>query len=79
MYLLPGDAEKEKSKMTPIASSKKAQEKKIVLIPVADPGFPPRWGRLTPKVAIIWPIFPPKLHEIERIWTPLGARPWRPP
>ena len=40
MYLLPGDAEKEKSKMTPIASSKTAQEKKIVLIPVADPGFP---------------------------------------
>ena len=31
----------------------------------------PRW--ISPKVAIIWPIFSPKLHEIERIWTVGGA------
>ena len=39
---------------------------------VADPGFT-RGGGANSKgascKAIIWPISPPKLHEIERIWT----------
>ena len=37
---------------------------------MADPGFP---GVPTPKVRdIIWPKFPRKLHENERIWTETG-------
>ena len=50
---------------------------------VADQGFP-RGGGANSKGGYekpyIWPIFPPKLHEIERIWTPRAdAHPWRRP
>ena len=38
---------------------------------VADPGFP-RGGGANIRIS-------QKLHEIERIWTPGGARPLRPP
>ena len=74
MYLLPGDAGKEKSKMTPIASSKKAQEKKIVLIPVADPGFPQRWGRQLPggRQHTILPTFPKNCMKLKEFG--LGGR-----
>ena len=34
----------------------------------------PEEGAPTLKEAIIWPFFSQKLHEIERIWTPGGAR-----
>ena len=38
----------------------------------------PEGGAPTPKSAIIFQFFSRKLHENERIWTPRGARPWRP-
>ena len=34
----------------------------------------PEEGAPTLKEAIIWPFFSQKLHEIERIWNPGGAR-----
>ena len=42
-----------------------------VAITVADPGFPPRRGRQLSGGAPTYELakFPPKLHEIERIWT----------
>ena len=39
---------------------------------VADPGFS-GGGASTPKSAIIFQFFCRKLHENERIWTPMGA------
>ena len=48
---------------------------------VADPGFP-HVGVPTPKVGVksyyLANFPPPKLHEIERILTPKGPRPWCP-
>ena len=43
---------------------------------VADPGFPRGGGANSPggRQHTILPNFPPKLHEIERIWTPRGGR-----
>ena len=38
----------------------------------------PKGGAPTPKSTIIFQFFCQKLHENERIWTPGGARPWRP-
>ena len=49
----------------------------IILITVADPGFS-RGGGANYKRSYYLAIFSQKLHEIERIWTPGGARPWRP-
>ena len=48
------------------------------LLTATDPGFSPGGGP-TPKSVIIFQIFGRKLHENERIWTPGGAHPWRPP
>ena len=39
----------------------------------------PQGGAPTQRNVIIIQIFCWKLHENERIWTPGGARPWRPP
>ena len=41
------------------------------------PDFPR--GAPTPKVGVLTYFFGRKLHENERIWTPGGARPRRPP
>ena len=45
--------------------------------PVADPGFPQGGGANSPGGAPTYDFakFSQKLHEIERIWTPGGARP----
>ena len=45
---------------------------------VADPGFSRR-GAPTFKLGLFLQIFCRKLHGNERISTPRGARPWRPP
>ena len=45
---------------------------------VADPGFS-LGGAPTPKVGVPTYFFGRKLHENERIWTPGGVHPWRPP
>ena len=39
----------------------------------------PEGDASTPKSAIIFQFFCQKLHENERLWTPGGVRPWRPP
>ena len=45
---------------------------------VADPGFSRGWGANS-KRSYYLAIFPHKLHEIERIWTPSeGTCPWFP-
>ena len=43
---------------------------------MADPGFPRGGGANSPGGAPTYDFakFPQKLHEIERIWTPGGAR-----
>ena len=46
--------------------------------PVADPGFSPG-GCANSQNCYYFSNFCQKLHENERIWTPGGARPWRPP
>ena len=49
---------------------------------VADPGFPRGGGANSPGVGAPtydFTKFCQKLHEIERIWTPGGARLSRPP
>ena len=48
---------------------------------VADPGFPRGGGANSPGGAPTYDFakFSQKLHEIERIWAPGGARPSRPP
>ena len=57
--------------MTPIASSKKAQEKKIVLIPVADPGFP-QGGGANSKGGYYLANFPPNCMKLKE-FGPWGA------
>ena len=49
----------------------------LCTISVADPGFPRGGGANSPGGAPTYNFakFSPKLHEIERIWTPGGARP----
>ena len=49
---------------------------KVLLAAVADPGFPRGGGANSPGGAPTYDFakFPQKLHEIERIWTPRGAR-----
>ena len=51
-------------------------------IAVADPGFPRGGGANTRGGVLAYDFakFSPKLHEIERIWTPRGVRvPHAPP
>ena len=46
------------------------------VVAVTDPGFPRGGGANSPGEAPTYDFakFSPKLHEIERIWTPMGAR-----
>ena len=46
---------------------------------VADPGFSPGGGGANSQNCYYFSHFCRKLHENERISTPGGARPWRPP
>ena len=48
---------------------------------MVDPGFPQGGGTNSPGGAPTYDlaIFPKNLHEIERVWTPRGARPLHPP
>ena len=64
-------------KNPPSEFAKTAKKLQTYNAAVADPGFPPRWGRQlsgggAPKYDFAK--ISQKLHEIERIWTPGGAR-----
>ena len=46
----------------------------LLQISVADPGFPRGGGANSPGAPTYdFANFPPKLHGIERIWTPVGG------
>ena len=55
--------------------AKKGLEDQFKEFSVADPGFPRGGGANSPGGAPTYDFakIPQKLHEIERIWTPLGG------